>query len=57
MIKKVINSILQQEGDNVMNRFEMLVDEFKTNLGRNLSQKELEWIKWVVDRENREEPL
>lgn len=40
-----------------MNRFEMLVDELKTKLGRDLSQKELEWIKWVVDRENGEESL
>ncbi|WP_373895274.1 hypothetical protein ACUL41_14440 [Virgibacillus natechei] len=38
-----------------MNRFEMLVDEFKTKLERDLSKKELEWIKWVVDRENGED--
>ncbi|GAB3043285.1 hypothetical protein [Virgibacillus ainsalahensis] len=35
-----------------MNNFEKLVSEFRTKLERNLSQKEMEWMKWVTDREN-----
>ncbi|WP_264371371.1 hypothetical protein [Virgibacillus necropolis] len=34
-----------------MTRFEMLAGEFKTKLGRDLSQKEIDWIQWVIDKE------
>ncbi|WP_268811310.1 hypothetical protein [Virgibacillus dakarensis] len=36
-----------------MNRFDILVEEFKEKLGRELSDKELKWVLWVVNQEKR----
>lgn len=39
-------------GGVILHKFEMIVNEFKTKLGRDLYQKEIEWIQWVVEQEN-----